>query len=151
MKLLLGLYIFFVTQSAFAWASETSDDVWRSGWGQGWAESEVTHGSGNDIYVACESGSQMPSLISFELAGRNAPPNSEVLMIFDKKSPEGFQVDDKSVIGAGCNACAENFEYIVRKFKSFSSVYVRFVDGRESTFTLKGAAKAIGHCAAGWP
>lgn len=150
MHLLLGAVTILFASSIFAWSTETSDNFWRNGWGQGVAEAEVTHGSGNKIYVACESGSGYGSSIHFMLAGNNPKPNSEILIIFDKKHPESFSVDKNGKITSECRACAANFDYLIEQLKKHSSVYIRFSDGRESTFTLKGSAKAIGDCPSTW-
>ena len=150
MHLLLGFLAFLLASNLFAWSTETSDNKWRSGWGQGVAEAEVTHGSGNKIYVACDSGSGYGSSIHLMLAGNSPKPNSEVLIIFDKKHPESFSVSKNGEITSECRACAANFDYLIENLKKYSIVYVRFSDGRESTFTLKGSAKAIGNCPSTW-
>ncbi|PTQ92600.1 hypothetical protein C8R30_12223 [Nitrosomonas nitrosa] len=154
MHLQLGFLAFLFASNLFAWSTETSDDIWRSGWGQGVSEAEVTRGSGNKIYVACLSGREWPldmgSSISFMLAGDGPKPNSELLIIFDKKHPESFSVDKHGKITSDCRACAANFDYLIEQLKKHSSIYVRFSDGRESTFTLKGSAKAIGECPSAW-
>lgn len=150
MHLVLGFVTFFFACNIFAWSTETSDSNWRSGWGQGVAEAEVTHGSGNTIYVACESGSGSGSSIHFMLGGDSPKPNSEVLIIFDKKHPKSFSVNKYGEITSECRACAANFDYLIEQIKKHSSAYVRFSDGRESTFTLKGSAKAIGECPSAW-
>lgn len=150
MHLLLGFFAFLLAGNLFAWSTETSDNNWRSGWNQGVAEAEVTHGSGNKIYVACDSGSGYGSSIHFILAGNSPKPNSEVLIIFDKKHPESFSVNKNGVITSECRVCAANFDYLIEQLKKHSSAYVRFSDNRESTFTLKGSAKAIGDCPSTW-
>jgi len=145
------IMISLISHHVHSWTSNTSDEIWRSGWGQGWAEAQVTHGSGNEIYVACENGSGQPSSVSFQLAGKPPRIDSEVILVFDKEKPEGFSVGANGRIVADCRACEANFSYVLGKLKSHSSIYVRFSDGRESTFTLKGAKKAIGDCKPGWP
>lgn len=150
LHLLLGFLALLLASNLFAWSTETSDNNWRSGSGQGVAEAEVTHGSGNKIYVACDSGSGYGSSIHFMLAGNSPKPNSEVLIIFDRKHPESFSVNKNGEITSECRVCAANFDYLIEQLKKHSSVYVRFSDGRESTFTLKGSAKAIGNCPSTW-
>ena len=135
---------------ASAWSTETSDKVWRSGWGQGVAEAQVTHGSGNEIYVACEDGSGRDSSISFMLAG-DGPKSGEILMILDKGDPESIQVNSDGDIVSDNHVSDSTFLYVLDKFKRHNSVYIRFPDGRESTFTLKGATKAIGDCRSTFP
>jgi hypothetical protein len=137
--------------AAVAWTTETSDDKWRSGWGQGVSEAEVTQGSGNKIYVACEDGSGGDSSVSFELVGDGPKSGSEVLLIFDKGKPESISVDKLGRIVSDSYASASSFEYVIAKLKKHLSVYVRYPDGREATFTLKGAAAAIGQCRSTWP
>lgn len=144
--LIFCLSLLTSSTQAFAWSTQTSDHAWRSGWGQGWAESQVTHGSGNEIYIACESGSGGDSSITITLAGKTAQPNSEIIFMFDKGSLETFSVGDRGEINTSCNACASGFYLLIDKLKKHNELYVRFNDGRESTFTLKGAAKAIGGC-----
>ncbi len=145
MRLLILIPLLFGTPSAFAWSSATSDDVWRSGWGQGTAEAQVTHGSGNEIYVACEDGSGFSSSISFSLAG-SGPKGSEVLIIFDNGKPESISVGRDGRVISDSRAGDSTFRYVLANFKNHRKVYIRFSDGRESTFTLNGAAKAIGNC-----
>jgi len=132
--------------SAQGWTTATSDDIWRSGWGQGTAEAQVTHGAGNEIYVACEAGSGFASSISFSLVGKPPAPNSEILLIFDKGAPESVHVDLRGRIASDNRASDSNFRYLIANFKKHQSVFIRFADGRESTFTLAGASKAIGDC-----
>lgn len=137
--------------AAYGWTTETSDAIWRSGWGQGVAEAQVTHGSGNEIYVACEDGSEIDSSISFMLAGDGPGKTSEIMLIFDKGNPETISVDSDGNITSDSYAGDSNFRYVISKFKKHQSVYVRFSDGRESSFTLKGAANAIGDCRPTFP
>lgn len=141
---------FGVSFSALAWSTATSDKVWRSGWGQGVAEAQVTHGSGNQIYVACNDGSGMNSSISFWLVG-DSPKSGEILMIFDKGSPESISVNADGDIVSDSRVSDSTFRYVLDKFRQHNSVYIRFSNGHESTFTLKGAAKAIGDCRSTFP
>lgn len=136
------------TAPSFAWLSETSDHEWRSGWGQGVGEAEVTRGSGNNIYVACVEGqhSVSSSSISFKLAGDGPKNNSEVMLIFNGKQPITISTDRFGEVESKSHAGASVFEHLIDSFKKHNSVYVRFSDGREATFTLKGAKKAIGDC-----
>jgi hypothetical protein len=138
----LGLVI---ASPSFGWATETSDDKWRSGWGQGWAEAQVTHGSGNEIYVACEAGSEENSFIRFTLVG-SGPRAREILVIFDNGHPASIETGPDGTITQDSNAGDSTFRYLLQAFKQRNNVYVRFPDGRESTFTLKGAAAALGGC-----
>lgn len=140
---------FLSCSSAFAWTSETSDDRWRSGWGQGIAEAQVTNGSGNSIYVACHSYPEYPdslSSVTFTLAGRGAQSGNEVLLAFDGQKPEAYYVDNHGTIEPDSRATEGQFVAIIAGLKGHDSVYVRFNDGRESTFSLKGSSDAIGSC-----
>lgn len=133
-----------ISLNCYAW-SATSDDKWRSGWGQGVSELQVTQGSGYSIDVICASPLDFPggSKISFTVAG-NSLKNGEILTIFDNEKPETFQTNEQSVIESASRVGAQNFRYLLDKFKKHSKVYVRYPDGKEATFTLKGASKAIG-------
>ncbi|KAF1723518.1 hypothetical protein CSC78_15725 [Pseudoxanthomonas japonensis] len=88
--------------------------------------------------------------MSFTLAG-DSSKSGEILMIFDKSDPDSIQVNSSGNIVSDSHASDSTFRYVLDKFKRHSSVYVRFPDGRESTFTLKGAAKAIGDCRSTFP
>lgn len=110
----------------------------------------MIHGSGNEIYVACEDGSGMDSSISFRLVGDRSN-SGEILMIFDKGDPESIQVNANGDIVSNSHTSDSIFRYVLDKFKRHNSVYIHFPDGRESTFTLKGAAKAIGDCRSTFP
>ncbi len=132
-----------VSLNCYAW-SATSDDKWRSGWGQGVAELQVTQGSGNSIDVTCASPTDLPggSTVHFTVAG-NSVKSGEILTIFDNEKPETFQTNSSGYIESSSRAGASNFTYLLEKFKKHRKVYVRFPDSNEATFTLKGAAKAI--------
>ena len=110
----------------------------------------MTQGSGNEIYVACSEDSDNPSSISFTLAGRPPVPDSNVILTFDREKPMPFSVDERGAITSFCRVCAANFDAAIERLKKHSKVHVLFQDGREGTFTLKGAAKAIGTCTAGF-
>ena len=145
MKIIQILVFILLPSTAFAWLEETSDKIWRSGWGQGTSEAQVTSGSGNEIYVACESGSGRYSSISFKLSAK--PPKGEnILLMFDREQPIVAPVDEDGYITSDSNAMDSVFQYVIERLKNHNNVYVKFTDGREATFTLKGAKKAIGHC-----
>ena len=94
-NILVGVLTTFLSSNVLAWTTDTSDDIWRSGWGQGVSESEVTHGSGNKIYVAChEPVSWGGSSISISLGGKEFP-NSELLIRFDNEKLESFHTDKR--------------------------------------------------------
>jgi hypothetical protein len=150
-NLLVGLLSVFVSPNILAWTTDTSDDIWRSGWGQGVSESEVTHGSGNRIYIAChEPMFWGGSSIAISLGGKEFP-NSEILMRFDSGKLESFQTDKRGYIESDSRVGAAQFNYLIDKFKQHKKVYIRSHTGYESTFTLKGASKALGNdCKAGF-
>jgi hypothetical protein len=120
------------------------DDQWQSGFGQGVCESIITSGSGNEIYVACDCGSNQPSSISFQLTGRD-PIGDNVFLSFDNQDAESIWISDGS-IGSDCRACASTFNYVIDKLKKHSRVRVMYQNGDAATFSLKGSAEAIGEC-----
>lgn len=122
-----------------------SDERWTSGWGQGIAESIVTKGPGNQIYVTCDQGAGRNATgISFMLAGR-APTGASVLLTFDNESPKDFSIWDGQITSS-CHACAAVYETVIQRMKSHKSVHVRFENGDAARFTLKGSSEAIGQC-----
>jgi len=143
-NLLVGLLPIFLSSNILAWTTETSDDVWRSGWGQGISESEVTYGSGNRIYVAChEPLSWGGSSISISLGGMEFP-NSELLIRFDNGKLESFHTDKRGYIESDSRVGDAQFHYLIDHFKKHKKVYIRAPNGYQSTFTLKGSTKALG-------
>ena len=42
MRLFIIMLSVIVSSNSLAWTTETSDNIWRSGWGQGVSEAEVT-------------------------------------------------------------------------------------------------------------
>jgi hypothetical protein len=139
-KIITTLLLSLITNYSFAWATETSDKIWRSGWGQGSSEAEITLGSGNSIYISC---GRYPVSISFSLVGSNPKPNSELMLIFEKQ-PVVMSVNNNGNFEANSGVEKSTVSYLLKEFKkkSHKSVYVRFSDGKEGTFTLNGAAKA---------
>lgn len=150
-NILVGVLTTFLSSNVLAWTTDTSDDIWRSGWGQGVPESEVTNGSGNKIYVAChEPVSWGGSSISISLGGKEFP-NSELLIRFDNGKLESFHTDKRGYIESDSRVGAAQFTYLLDKFKQHKKVYIRAHNGYESTFTLKGSSKALGSdCKAGF-
>lgn len=123
-----------------------TDDQWQSGWGQGVSEAIITHGPGNQIYVTCNDGGNPFSKtgISFMLGGR-APTGEYVTLTFDDNDPENIWINDGEIT-SDCRACAGNYEYVIEKFKTHSSVHVLFENGDSARFTLKGSSSAITSC-----
>lgn len=143
-NILVGLLTIFLSSNTLAWTTETSDDVWRSGWGQGVSESEVTYGSGNRIYVAChEPFSWGGSSIAISLGGR-VFNNSELLIRFDNGKLESFHTDKRGYIESDSRVGDSQFNYLIERFKKHKKVYIRAPNGYEATFTLKGSTKALG-------
>ena len=125
-----------------------NDDRWVSGWGMGTKEAIVTKGPGNQIYIACEEGSLIPSSISFMLAG-DGPSGTNVTLTFDNKDPEDFWISDGQIV-SDCRACAANFDRAIGLMKNHASVHVRFENGLSARFSLRGSSEAIGECIAGF-
>lgn len=147
MKIIKKLYLvslIFISSNSLAWTTDTSDHVWRSGWGMGVSEAEVTSGSGNKIYVACSHPDNSGgSKIYISLVG-DSPKDSKLLAKFDNGPLEDFFTDTHGAIDSDSHAAAAQFTYLLEKFKKHQKVYIRFSNGHEATFTLKGAKKAIG-------
>lgn len=134
----------FSTNTALAFGN---DETWSSGWGMGVAESIITRGPGNQIYVTCEDGAGRDATgISFMLAGKS-PSGSKIQLSFDKKDPEDYSIWDGQITSS-CRACAATYDDVIAKFKKHSTVHVKFANGLSSVFSLKGASKAIGSCIA---
>lgn len=143
-KLVLIIITSLMSINCFAWLSDTSDDKWRSGFGQGIVEAEVTQGSGNKIEVVCsdpDNSLNIPSSISVTIGNRTS---SSMLMVYDGGKPEeislGSYIDSSNHVGA------DYFLHILEKFKKHKKVYIRFADGSEATFTLKGAKAVVDGC-----
>lgn len=135
--------------SLLAWDG-TSDNEWRSGWGQGISEAQVTQGSGNEIYVACvDEDDERYSSVSVVIGGEG-PGSGDVLMSFDRGSLEAFPFDENGLLEAASRVHDQYFQILIQQLRKHNSVYVRFADGREAVFTLKGSAKAIGDCRGFW-
>lgn len=137
--------------NSYSWTTETSDHIWRSGWGMGVSEAEVTQGSGNKIYVACHEPTDYGgSTISISISG-DTFRNGEILAIFDGGKPETLYTNKDGYIESDSRVGAQQFSYLITKFKKHKKVYFRFPNKDEATFTLNGANKAIGSsCKAGF-
>lgn len=149
MKKIIAISTLLATTQALAWSTATSDHVWRSGWAQGITEAQVTLGSGNEIYIACKETDDMYDFatIYINLAGR--PVDDEVLISFDKQGLTEYPFTDGAL-----KPMSRAHESYVRSFfesiRKHNQIYVRSKDGREATFTLKGAAKATEDCQTHW-
>ena len=123
-----------------------NDDQWQSGWGQGVSEAIITHGPGNQIYVTCNEGGNPLARtgISFMLGG-HAPTGEHVTLTFDNNDPENIWINDGEIT-SDCHACAGNYEHVIKKLKTHSSVHVLFENGDSARFTLNGSKSAISDC-----
>jgi len=65
---------------------------------------------------------------------------------FDGEKIFSFSVNKYGELDSESNAAASVFDYLIERLKKHVKVYVRFSDGRESTFSLRGASRAIGDC-----
>jgi hypothetical protein len=135
-----------VLMTALSASAFGNDETWVSGWGQGTKEALIKKGPGNQIYVACQEGSSSPSSISFMLAG-DSTKDDRVFLTFDSKDPEAIWVSNGEIT-SDCRACASNFDYVIERLKSHSSVHVQFTNGDATRFSLAGSTKAIGVCTA---
>lgn len=124
------------------------DNIWTSGWGQGWNEALVRMGPGNEIFVACNEGAgdEYSSNIRFSLNGKE-PTGESILLTFDGDIPRRIGIYG-GIIDSNCRACAANFSFVVERLKRHKTVNVIFENGDAATFPLKGSSKAIGEC---WP
>ena len=147
-----NLVKFFLPATLICFATATlafgNDDSWVSGWGMGTKEAVITHGPGNEIYIACDEGSNLSSSIRFMLGGDD-PKGKVVTLTFDGADPEDFWLAD-DIISSDCHACAANFDRVIELLKSHKTVHVRFENGLSSRFTLDGSSEAIGECIAGF-
>lgn len=135
-----SLILIFFSSSVFAW-SEISDDEWTTGWGQGMVEAQVTNGSGNRIYVACEDIGSGNGAIHFELSG-SGPKNNIITVSFDNNKKVKVHSEHRGII----KSKNSDFTFLIESLRNSSSIYVSFSDGRESAFTLKGSSEALSSC-----
>ena len=144
-RLYLASLALAFSSNALAWTTDTSDNVWRSGWGMGVSEAEVTSGSGNTIYVACTDPENFGgSSISISLVG-DTTKNGKFFAQFDGGKLEEFQTNSDGYVVSNNRAAAATFTYLLEKFKKHQKVYIRFPNGHVATFTLRGAKKALGN------
>lgn len=126
-------------------AAQSQDGIWWSGSGMGVHEAGIEHGPGSQIYVACHVWAPGPSGISFRLVGE-PPADGRVMLIFDGETPFEIGVSWQGYVHAGCRVCDQLFQNLINGFKSHQTVWVSFGGGIDTTFTLNGAAEAIGDC-----
>ena len=133
--------LFSINANAFG-----QDDKWTSGFGQGVSEAIVTHGPGNQIYVTCDKGAGRSDVtaISFMLAGKS-PKGDHIVATFDNEEPFQVWIKDGQIT-TECHACADNYVYLIDKFKTHKWVHILFENGNGAKFTLKGAKEAISEC-----
>lgn len=84
------------------------------------------------------------SSVSFTLNGKE-PSGNSVFLTFDNENPESVWISNGEIT-SDCRACAANYDYVVNKLRSHSSVHVMFTNGDAARFTLKGSSRAIGQC-----
>lgn len=123
-----------------------NDSEWTSGYGMGVAEAIITAGPGNHIMVSCteDSGNIVGSGIRFTLVGV-ATEADKIVLTFDGGKPVAYSVEGGSIISKS-RVDASQFEDVLDLFRTRKSVHVLFMEGAATTFSLKGAAKAIGEC-----
>lgn len=112
----------------------------------GVSEAIINKGPGNSIYVTC--GTPTPSMpvtgVTFTLVG-DSSKDSSITLTFDGEAPQDFSLNDGG-IESFSRSGSNQFDYVIQKFKSKQWVNVRFQNGTNATFTLKGANDAIGDC-----
>lgn len=142
-KKILLISAMVIPSAAFSFGG---DDEWNYGFGMGVKEAVVTKGPGNRIYVTCGQPimGRSPTAIQFTLMGKT-PESGDVLLTFDGDMPRSFQIW-KGLINSDSRVGDAQFTTIINLLKSKSMVNVRFPDGTNATFTLKGSSKAIGEC-----
>ncbi|MDX3806160.1 MAG: hypothetical protein QHC89_07085 [Bosea sp. (in: a-proteobacteria)] len=108
---------------------------WRKGWGQGVTELSVKNGSGNELLISCNDFSPEGSIL-IQIHGDGPRPGTFEKIILDAEEFTGpFNTE--------CRSCNANFVAVLQKLPRAKSMLVQFSDGRSSSFSLKGAAKAI--------
>jgi hypothetical protein len=119
---------------------------WRSGFGQGINEISVGNGPGNEFRINCDVGitdDASRTSVSFTIRDRYPRKGSKVAVYIDDTELEFYMDDDyRSLISY--RAAQGNFDMLWEKARTGRSMRVVFEDGRTSTFSLKGAAKALG-------
>ncbi len=141
MRRVIFAVVFFTSVSANAW-SDLSDKEWTSGWGQGISEARVTNGKNNAVDVVCRDAESGDSWISVTIDG-GGPNSGDVFVTFDKESPRRIHFDDD---GRLSSASSPAFSELINGLRLSKTFNIRFADGRESRFTLKGSGKALEDC-----
>jgi len=141
---ILGAILFFGV-SASAFGDEEFGD-WTVSFGQRYLEHIVENGPGNRFIVSCDLGASEDHRgtgLLVTIIGKDPPPLSTVKVILDGKEV-AFGASETGSIKADCHACSEAFEHFWRNIRRARSMLVQLSDGRSSSFSLKGVAKALG-------
>lgn len=141
MRSLIFAVAFLTTLPANAWTTN-SDNEWTSGWGQGVTEAQVTNGDNNRIDVICRDAESGDSYITFTIDG-GGPNSGDVFVSFDQSTPRRIHVDDDGKVSS---AAGPVFSHVIHQLRVSKTVNVRFSDGRDSSFTLKGSGKVLEDC-----
>lgn len=141
-----------VSQSNPTYAQEYGD--WIVGFGQGYVEHTVKNGPGNTFTIVCDSGATIDHRgtgLSISIRDNGPPINSTVKVVLDDKEIS-IAVDRNGSMKADCHVCSDNFVYLWDKIRKAKFMVVQFSNGDSSSFSLKGAKKALGPevCRTGW-
>ena len=118
---------------------------WTVGGAQGYVEYRVQNGPGNEFNISCDEGASADHSttgIIVTIEGKPAPANSVVNIILDAQETQ-HPTDEAGTITPSCNACYANLAQFWSHIHKAKSMLVQFGDGRHSSFSLKGAARAI--------
>jgi len=118
---------------------------WTVGAGQGWIEYRVENGPGNSFMIACDeaySGGQKETHISVSIRDKSPPAESSAKLFVDGKE-FWMGVDAKQELSTDCRACDANFDAIWQNLRTGRTLLVLLADGRTSSFSLKGAGRAL--------
>lgn len=142
-RFLLSFLVLMCHTPVFAFGN---DESWTFGGAMGIAEAVINKGPGNQIYVSCGSPTQNGSVtgVRFTLMGDSSKSDT-ILLTFDGDPPQEYRLNDGSIASA-TRADAFQFEHVIERFRTKQWVNVRFENGTNAIFSLKGANKAISNC-----
>lgn len=136
----------FTLTAGAAWAFG-NDITWEAGGDQGVSEAIITSGAGNSIMATCDVGQDNNLTgITFEIGGTY--PEDYVILTFDGQNPEQVGLWGEGMITSSCRACAGTYDWVIERLKRHHRIHVMTKEGKSTTFSLKGATKAIGDCTA---
>lgn len=122
------------------------DDRWTGGGAQGVREAIVTAGPANSILVTCAPGLDLDLTgITVTIDGAG-PAGSGITLVYDDGSRHDAPVDEDGKINVNSRADMSHYYAAIADFRRLSRVWVRFEDGREASFTLRGSSQAISPC-----